>query len=51
MEVVQDAAAEARALQEQARSQEQLVSVFQLGPGAAPASKQRALRCNDSVNS
>ncbi|EGF32839.1 Methyl-accepting chemotaxis protein I (serine chemoreceptor protein) [Oxalobacteraceae bacterium IMCC9480] len=50
-ELVQDAAAEAQALQEQARSQEQLMSAFQLGPGPAQAGVYRTLSYDDSVNS
>ena len=50
-ELVQDAAAAAQALQDQARSQERLMGVFQLGSGVGPASMQRALSCDDSVNS
>jgi methyl-accepting chemotaxis protein len=52
-ELVQDAAAEARALQEQARSQEQLMSAFQLGTStdSAQTSMPRALRYDVSANS
>ncbi len=50
-DLVQEAAAEAQALQEQARSQEQLMSSFQLGSSAGPASMQRALDYDDIVKS
>jgi methyl-accepting chemotaxis protein len=52
-ELVQEAAAEARALQEQARSQEQLMRAFQLGPGAGlgQTGMHRALSYDDGVNS
>ena len=52
-ELVQDVAAEARALQEQARSQEQLMSAFQLGAsaGSVQISMHRALNCGVGTDS
>ncbi|MEB0136891.1 methyl-accepting chemotaxis protein [Actimicrobium sp. CCC2.4] len=50
-ELVHDAAAEAQALQEQARRQEQLMSAFQLGPAPAQGNARRTLNDDDSVRS